>query len=83
MRTKSKPNKVRKFLASVLLAPVLLGTIGFTYSIILQVHANAFAASENKSNIETLKTQVGEIHWYLIDRNNVQVPKTIKEKSRE
>ncbi len=66
---------MKRVLATILLAPPTLGFIGFTWTFFLETKASIEKANSNEHKIIEIERKIYDIHWYLIERNNIKVPK--------
>jgi len=69
-----KPNRNRVIISSGLLFTMLTGLISWAYAEIKKITVNEQKIINLEKNQGTIKKQVYDIHWYLIQRNNVEVP---------
>ena len=66
---------MKKTLATLLLAPPTLGFLAMGWSFFGDVKASISRASDNEKKILEIEKKIYDIHWFLIERNNVKVPK--------
>lgn len=66
--------EMKKFIAQTIMVILLTGLLPVAWSVI----AWAFEVDNKVKSIDDLKKKVDNIHWYLIERNQVKLPRRKK-----
>lgn len=65
---------MKRILTTILLAPPTLGLIGFAWSFGVDIKETMARSVSNKDKISILDQRLYEMHWFMIQKNNIKVP---------
>ena len=65
---------MKKLLGTVFLAPPTIALIGFMWSFGTDITASMAKTDSNSEKIRVLDQRLYEIHWLMIQKNNIKVP---------